>query len=170
MSLHYQWFIRSVPIGKNIQLTINGGDIYLMSEKAVGTDWKLSTKPTLRHAAGSDSFAINPIKKRINQDGSLKKPKEEKSDKNYKLVEDQLNIKTSKNINGIAITFTDQAYLFYEKIKDTDSDKDEENEEASVISEISEDISREESQESIASSTTEEVNKCTSEKIENVKN
>jgi len=38
MSLHYQWFVRSKPIGNNLKLIINSGDVYIMSEKAVGTD------------------------------------------------------------------------------------------------------------------------------------
>ena len=96
MSLHYQWFIRSMPIGKNIKFTVNGGDIYLMSETAVGTNWlKTSTVPTLRHAAGSDGYTITKIKSMINKDGSLKKPK--KSDKNYKLVEKLYTVKTENN-------------------------------------------------------------------------
>ena len=56
MSLHYQWFMRTFPIGKNIKLTINGGDIYFMSEKAVGADWKSRSKYTLRHAAGAPKY------------------------------------------------------------------------------------------------------------------
>jgi hypothetical protein len=37
-----------------VDITLNAGDVYLMSEKAVGTDWR-HTKDgilTLRHAAG----------------------------------------------------------------------------------------------------------------------
>ena len=39
-----------------IELNLNHGDIYIMSEKAVGYDWKMSSIYTLRHAAGSKSF------------------------------------------------------------------------------------------------------------------
>ena len=54
--LHYQWYKNSEPVGYRQIFELNGGDIYIMSEKAVGTDWKSRTKYTLRHAAGSDKF------------------------------------------------------------------------------------------------------------------
>ncbi len=165
MSLHYQWFIRSVPIGKNIQLTINGGDIYLMSEKAVGTDWKLSTKPTLRHAAGSDEYSVKPIKNKINKDGSLKKPKETSSDKNYKLVEKELNIKTSANLSGVPVTFTNQAYLFYEKIKD-ENDENEEDEKDEKDEKDENEKDENEEDEKDENEKVKPSGKCTQEKID----
>lgn len=54
--LHYQWFHRHKPIGEKIQLTLNHGDLYIMSEKATGNDWKKSSKYTLRHAAGCEKY------------------------------------------------------------------------------------------------------------------
>jgi alkylated DNA repair dioxygenase AlkB len=62
LPLHYQWFKNSTPVGKRVELELNHGDIYLMSEKAVGTDWKKKLILTLRHAAGSQRFLT--IKKR----------------------------------------------------------------------------------------------------------
>lgn len=50
--LHYQWFLQSLPIGPNIEFILNDADIYIMSEKAVGSDWKRKKILTLRHAAG----------------------------------------------------------------------------------------------------------------------
>jgi len=103
MSLHYQWFVRSKPIGNNLKLIINSGDVYIMSEKAVGTDWLKNKKiPTLRHAAGCKNYTIKPIKKHITEDGSFKK---DKINRNYILVEKLYNIKTEKNIVGIPIKF-----------------------------------------------------------------
>ena len=56
MDLHYNWFYKFKPVGNTLKLSLNNGDIYIMSEKAVGTDWKYSSIYTLRHAAGkSDS-------------------------------------------------------------------------------------------------------------------
>lgn len=52
MPLYYQWFHNSKPIGDIIKLILSHGDIYIMSQKAVGTDWKTRRFPTLRHAAG----------------------------------------------------------------------------------------------------------------------
>jgi len=43
-------------VGKRIIVPLNGGDIYLMSEKAVGTDWKRKKVYTLRHATGCDKY------------------------------------------------------------------------------------------------------------------
>jgi len=56
LPIHYQWYRDSEPIGERIKVELNGGDIYIMSEKAVGTDWKLKRIDTLRHATGCDKF------------------------------------------------------------------------------------------------------------------
>ena len=39
-------------IGARLEITLNHGDLYVMSEKAVGTDWMSKRVITLRHAAG----------------------------------------------------------------------------------------------------------------------
>ena len=55
--LKYQWFYRNKVIGKTIDIPkINHGDMYIMSEKASGFDWKSSSFATLRHAAGAKKF------------------------------------------------------------------------------------------------------------------
>ena len=54
--LHYQWFLRSQPVGFRVIFNLNHGDLYAMSEKAVGHDWKRSSILTLRHAAGSQKY------------------------------------------------------------------------------------------------------------------
>lgn len=54
--LHYQWFYKGDAIGERIVVPLHPGDMYIMSEKAVGTDWKLKNTPTLRHATGCDKF------------------------------------------------------------------------------------------------------------------
>jgi hypothetical protein len=54
--LHYQWYLRSAPQGARIALRLNPGDMYVMSEKAVGTDWKRSSIWSLRHAAGAPRY------------------------------------------------------------------------------------------------------------------
>lgn len=51
--LHYQWYQNCKPVSEIITFDINGGDVYIMSSKAVGFDWKKRSIPTLRHAAGS---------------------------------------------------------------------------------------------------------------------
>lgn len=52
MDLHYKWFYKGNHIGNPLKLTLNNGDMYIMSEKAVGNDWKKRNIYTLRHAAG----------------------------------------------------------------------------------------------------------------------
>jgi hypothetical protein len=56
--LYYQWFQDSAPIGERIQLVLGDGDMYVMSEKAVGFDWLKKKIPTLRHATGCDKFTV----------------------------------------------------------------------------------------------------------------
>jgi hypothetical protein len=50
--LYYQWYHQSKTIGPLFETILKNGDMYFMSEKAVGTDWKKSSIYTLRHAAG----------------------------------------------------------------------------------------------------------------------
>jgi len=54
--MRWQWFKDGMPVGKSIDITLNSGDVYIMSEKAVGSDWKLSSKYTLRHSAGAKKY------------------------------------------------------------------------------------------------------------------
>ena len=56
LPLYYQWYHSGKPVGPRIELELHNGDMYVMSEKAVGTDWKKKTVYTLRHATGSASF------------------------------------------------------------------------------------------------------------------
>jgi hypothetical protein len=55
-ALEYQWHFRSKPIGERIRVRLAPGDMYAMSEKAVGRDWKRPSIPTLRHAAGAAKY------------------------------------------------------------------------------------------------------------------
>ncbi len=50
------WYHRAARIGKQIRIDLKRNDAYVMGAKAVGTDWKRSSKVTLRHAAGSDAY------------------------------------------------------------------------------------------------------------------
>lgn len=49
--LYFRWHLRSEPIGELFRTELHHGDVYLMSEKTVGYDWKVRNIPTLRHAA-----------------------------------------------------------------------------------------------------------------------
>ena len=56
LPLHYQWFHRGAPVGDPICFSFDHGDVYVMSEKAVGFDWRQSSRLTLRHAAGCEKY------------------------------------------------------------------------------------------------------------------
>lgn len=52
MPLRFQWYQKAKPISDEIVVPLAHGDIYVMSDKAVGFDWRCSSKTTLRHGAG----------------------------------------------------------------------------------------------------------------------
>ena len=54
--LYYQWFKNNKSVGNKIKIKLKHSDIYMMSEKATGFDWKKSSIYTLRHATGCDKF------------------------------------------------------------------------------------------------------------------
>lgn len=56
LPLHYQWFYQSKPVGTRGEILLNHGDIYIMSEKATGNDWKRKSIYALRHAAGAQKY------------------------------------------------------------------------------------------------------------------
>ncbi len=54
--MRWQWFKDGMPVGKAIDIELNDGDVYVMSEKSVGADWKKKVIYTLRHAAGAEKY------------------------------------------------------------------------------------------------------------------
>ena len=62
--LHFQWTHKDTrgkrsnptPVGRRISIELNHGDMYIMSEKATGWDWRKKRRFTLRHAAGCDKY------------------------------------------------------------------------------------------------------------------
>ena len=56
LPLHYHWFHQSQPVGKRAEFIFHHGDIYIMSEKTTGQDWKKRSLLTLRHAGGCKKF------------------------------------------------------------------------------------------------------------------
>lgn len=67
-SLFFQWFQHGQPVGEMLELELEDGDMYAMSEWATGAAWKMEPKSlTLRHAAGCEKFTraqLEAIKKR----------------------------------------------------------------------------------------------------------
>jgi hypothetical protein len=56
IQLCYQWYHRFNPIGDNMSFKLKHGDMYIMSDKATGYDWRKSSQYTLRHAAGCSKY------------------------------------------------------------------------------------------------------------------
>lgn len=56
MPLAYQWFQNGTPQGNPTVLQLHHGDMYVMSDKATGHDWKKRKIYTLRHAAGCPKY------------------------------------------------------------------------------------------------------------------
>jgi hypothetical protein len=54
--MRWQCFCRGKVVGHPVDVVLNSGDAYIMSEKAVGNDWKKRTINTLRHAAGAKKY------------------------------------------------------------------------------------------------------------------
>ena len=56
--LMFRWWWKGESFGTTLELELNHGDAYIMSEKAVGWDWKCGVKhgPTLRHSAGREKY------------------------------------------------------------------------------------------------------------------
>ena len=59
MPMYWQWYYQGETVGEPVIIPLFPGDMYIMSEKAVGTDWKKKTIPTLRHATGAMKFTKN---------------------------------------------------------------------------------------------------------------
>ena len=63
MPLYFQWFQRSKPVGDRVKIELHDGDMYVMSEAAVGFDWLKKIKPTLRHSTGCDKYTVFKVLK-----------------------------------------------------------------------------------------------------------
>jgi len=56
MRLKFAWFFRCLPASRSHEIVLNHGDIYIMSSKAVGSDWSKRSQYTVRHCAGGDVY------------------------------------------------------------------------------------------------------------------
>ena len=73
MPLKFLWFLESKPVGTEGRMLLNAGDVYFMSEKAVGYDWLTKKVLTLRHAAGADKYSsVDTLK--VIKEGAAGKP------------------------------------------------------------------------------------------------
>ena len=56
MNLCFSWVHKFKPIGNKFTIKLNHGDLYIMSDAAVGQAWEKSSQLTLRHAAGCPKY------------------------------------------------------------------------------------------------------------------
>lgn len=56
LPIHWYWYHRSKRQGDRKSVMLNDGDMYIMSEKASGFDWKKSSLFTLRHSTGANKY------------------------------------------------------------------------------------------------------------------
>jgi alkylated DNA repair dioxygenase AlkB len=54
--IYFNWFYKSEPKGQRMSIDLHHGDMYIMSEKAVGTDGRKKTIPILRHSTGAAKY------------------------------------------------------------------------------------------------------------------
>lgn len=64
MPLVYRWYDNCKFTGIEYRFDLEHGDIYIMSDKAVGFDWRRRVLPTLRHAAGTTKYISPKAKKK----------------------------------------------------------------------------------------------------------
>lgn len=65
--LTFLWFHKNKYVGEITYLdNLKNGDMYIMSEKATGNDWKKKNSYTIRHAAGCGKFISLPVPYTIN--------------------------------------------------------------------------------------------------------
>jgi len=94
--MRWQWFKDGMPVGRPIDIHLNSGDVYIMSEKAVGADWKLKSKYTLRHSAGAEKYrSLSKWEKRRPGYEAKLKERAEKASAKAKAKADRASIKTA---------------------------------------------------------------------------
>lgn len=112
MKLAFTWFYRYVAISNPIKFTLNHGDIYISSEKAVGPDGNRPSIITLRHAAGPDKYLTwKPRKKSSTKKSSKKKASSSESSSSSENVDDSIKKKE------LSIRLLDRTTKLYEKNK-----------------------------------------------------
>jgi hypothetical protein len=65
MPMHFHYFWQWKQVGKRLVMDLNAGDLYVMSEEAVGSDWlKKSLEIIPRHATGANKFTKDKVPKK----------------------------------------------------------------------------------------------------------
>jgi hypothetical protein len=89
MPLYFKWHQNSQPVGEPIELVLNDGDMYIMSEKAVGFDWLKKKIATLRHSTGCAKFTGVNLEQELQEKKAQKEQElqEKKAQKEQELQE-----------------------------------------------------------------------------------
>ena len=120
--MRWQWFKDGMPVGKSIDIILNCGDVYIMSEKAVGADWKKKSKYTLRHSAGADKYrSLSKWEKKMPAYQAKLKEKAEKKAK--KAAEKAAKLKENAEKKAIAVKAKMEKVLKVNKPKKVDPEK-----------------------------------------------
>jgi hypothetical protein len=82
MNLNFSWFKKFYSVGKVCEIVLNDGDMYVMSEKSVGFDWKKSSIYSLRHAGGLQNSKYLKLK----VEKKVEKEKEKKFEKEKDII------------------------------------------------------------------------------------
>lgn len=71
--------------------------VYIMSEKAVGTDWKHSSIPTMRHAAGCRKYTnLDKYNEELQKKKQLDKEKRTKELEKKKIEKEKIKLEKQK--------------------------------------------------------------------------
>ena len=65
MPMHFQYFWQWKQIGQRLIMPLDAGDLYVMSEGAVGTDWlKKPLEIIPRHSTGAEKYTKDKVPKK----------------------------------------------------------------------------------------------------------
>ena len=115
LGLSFCWFRKSKPFGRVMNVMLNEGDFYMMSRKAVGTDWRKRNKNTLRHCVNRNKGATKDTgdvwrfgegePRKLSEDelnvGKKKKAKKKVEKKAKKKVEKKAKKKVEKKVKKV---------------------------------------------------------------------
>lgn len=68
MPMHFQYFWQWKQMGRRLIMPLDAGDLYVMSEEAVGTEWlKKPLEVIPRHATGAEKYTKDKVPKKKNK-------------------------------------------------------------------------------------------------------
>ena len=114
--IHFQWFFKSEPIGERVEIDLTNSDIYIMSEKTVGTDWKRRNTLTIRHAAGGKDTKYLKISRKASP--IVEEGGEEKEQKTIASMFKNASSSKQEIVSRPDLYNSTDVFKFYSKSKD----------------------------------------------------